>query len=120
MEPDFTTVMLSPTNLVWERVWSSFCDVQVAGGWDPRYGARLHADLQAIGLMEVHSEYFTTRHPGGTPHTRLLSLTVERLRERMIASGATDDEINEARRLLADPANTISTPTTCIARGRRA
>ncbi len=45
-EPDFTTVALSPTNLVWERTWSAFCDAQVAGGWDVRYGARLLGDLR--------------------------------------------------------------------------
>ena len=48
-----------------------------------------------------------------------LSLTVERLRERMVLLGADSGEIDDARRLLAEPASTITSPTTCVARGRR-
>jgi hypothetical protein len=47
-------------------------------------------------------------------------LTLERLRERMVALGATNEEIDEARRLLMDPANTIISPTRCVAQARRA
>jgi hypothetical protein len=51
---------------------------------------------------------------GGSLASRLLSLTVERLRERMLLQGADSGEINEARRLLEDPASTITSPTTCM------
>ncbi len=119
MDPDFTTVALSPTNLTWERVWSAFIDALVDGGWDPRYGARLCGDLQALGLVDVHAECVTGRGPGGTLHPRLLSLSLERLRERMVALGADSEEIDEARRLLGDPANMITGPMRCAARARR-
>jgi hypothetical protein len=39
IDPDFTTVALSPTTPTRERTWSVFCDALIAGGWDPRYGA---------------------------------------------------------------------------------
>jgi SAM-dependent methyltransferase len=117
--PDFTTVALSPTTLVWERVWSQFLDAAMAGGWDPGYGARLSSDLRAAGLVELHADYVAYGHPGGSLISRLLSLTVERLRERMVLQGADDDEIDEARRLLEEPATTIASPTSCVARGRR-
>ena len=103
MDPDFTTVALSPTNLTWERVWSAFIDALVDGGWDPRYGARLCGDLQALGLADVHADYVAGRSPGGALHPRLLSLSLERLRERMVALGANSEEIDQARRLLEDP-----------------
>ena len=117
--PDFTTVALSPTSVVWQRVWSQFLDAAMAGGWDPGYGARLCGDLHAAGLTDVHAVYITRRSSGGSLPSRLLSLTVERLRERMVLLGADNGEIDEARRLLEEPASAITSPTTCMARGRR-
>lgn len=120
IEPDFTTVALSPVNLTWERAWSVFCDAQVAGGWDPRYGARLCDDLRAVGMVDVQADYVSGYVTGGSLRARLLSLTFERLREQMVALGSDGQEIDEARRLLEDPTNTISSPTTCVARARSA
>jgi SAM-dependent methyltransferase len=117
--PDFTTVALSPTSVVWQRVWSRFLDAAMASGWDPGYGARLHDDLHAAGLVDVHADYVTRRHPGGSLLACLLSLTVERLREGMVLLGADDREIDEARHMLEEPASTITSPTNCIAHGRR-
>jgi hypothetical protein len=119
MDPDFTTVSLAPTNLIWQRNWSVLIDVLVPGGWDPGYGARLFSDLEAVGLVDVQARYDLRRGPGGSLAARLLSLTFERLRARMIVLGADDEEIDETRRLLEDPTNTITSPTTCIAQGRR-
>jgi SAM-dependent methyltransferase len=119
VDPDFTTVALSPSNLTWERTWSVLCDALIAGGWDPRYGARLCGDLRAAGLVDVQADYVASCDPGGSIVARLLSLTFERLRERIVALGADPEEIDESRRLLEDPANTIRSPTTCVARARR-
>jgi SAM-dependent methyltransferase len=117
-DPDFTTVALAPSSRVWERVWSAFLDATVAAGWDPRYGRRLADDLAAAaGIVEVHAQFIGRSGPGGS--LSLLSMTIDRLRERMIALGAANDEIDEALRLLADPARTLRSPTICVARGRR-
>jgi SAM-dependent methyltransferase len=119
VDPDFTSVALSPYSLTWERVWSAFLDALVAGGWDPRYGARLGADFRAAGLAEVRWERVGRGSVGGSLHPRLLSLSLERLRERMVTLGADDGEIDEARRLLEDSASTVSSATICLASGRR-
>jgi SAM-dependent methyltransferase len=119
VDPDFTTVALSPYSPAWERVWSAFMDALVAGGWDPRYGARLGGDFRAAGLVEVRSERVARNSVGGSLHPRLLSLSLERLRERMVALGARGEEIDEARALLEDPATTVSSATICLASGRR-
>jgi SAM-dependent methyltransferase len=119
IDPDFTTVALSPTNPTWERTWSVFFDTLIAGGWDPAYGARLCGDLQSVGLTGVRGDYFDSSAPGGSLAARLLSLSLERLRERMVALGAANEEIDEARRLLENPASTIRSATSCIARARR-
>ncbi len=117
--PDFSTVALSPTNPAWQRVWSYFVDAAMASGWDPGYGSRLSGDLQAAGLIDVHADYITRSCPGGSLIARLLSLTLERLREGMALLGARTGEIDEARRLLEEPACTVTSPMSCVARGRR-
>ncbi len=117
--PDFRPVALSPTSRLWQRVWSQFLDAALTGGWDPGYGARLCDDLSAAGLVEVHADSIVRSCPGGSLPSRLLSLTVERMRERMVNLGADSDDIDEARRLLEDPALMITSPTTCVAQGRR-
>jgi SAM-dependent methyltransferase len=117
--PDFHSVALSPTSLSWQRVWSQFLDAALSGGWDPGYGARLRHDLSAAGLIELHADYIARSSPGGSLPSRLLSLTVERLRERMVHLGADSGEIDEAQRLLEEPTRIITSPTTCVAHGRR-
>ena len=117
--PDFTTVALTPTSAEWQRVWSRFLDAAMTSGWDPGYGARLCGDLGAAGLVEVHADYISRRCPGGSLPSSLLSLTFERLREKMVLLGADTAEIDEARRMLEDPRSTFTPPTTCVARGRR-
>ncbi|MGN6866810.1 MAG: class I SAM-dependent methyltransferase [Solirubrobacteraceae bacterium] len=119
IDPDFTTVAVSPTTLAWKRTWAAFCDAVIAGGWDPRYGARLHDDLQAVGLVDVQVDYVASCEPGGSLAARLLSLSFERLRHRLVAFGAAGEEIDDARRVLEDPATTFRSQTTCVARGRR-
>jgi SAM-dependent methyltransferase len=116
-EPDFTVVTLSPPNPVWERTWSTFLDALIAGGWDPLYGARLASGLRAAGLVDVHAHTDTRGGPGGS--YPLLAMTIERMSERMVALGADSNEIEEALRLFADPASTITAPTACVARGQR-
>jgi SAM-dependent methyltransferase len=119
IDPDFTTASLSPPHGAFERTLSAFYDALVAGGWDPRYGARLHGDMCAARLVDVEADYVASRGPGGRLVARLFSLSLERLRHRMVQLGASNDDIDEARRAVEDPANTYSSPTTCVAWGRR-
>ncbi len=110
---------VSPSSPAWERTWSAFWDVLIAGRWDPAYGGRLCGDLRAAGLIDVHADYVAASKPGGSLAARLLSLSIERLRERPIGFGVDGEEIDDARRALEDPARTFSSQTTCVARGRR-
>ena len=119
IDPDFTTVELIGANPTWERSWSVFLDALVAGGWDPGYGRRLANDMRAAGLVDVDASHVGSCGPGGSLILVLLSLTIERLRERMLGLGADDESVDEARRLLEDPASTFTAQTTYVAHGRR-
>jgi ubiquinone/menaquinone biosynthesis C-methylase UbiE len=119
IDTDFTPAEVWPASPAWSRVWAAFCDGVVAGGWDLRYGRRLCEDLRTLGMVEVEVEQVGWWQPGGALAPRLLSLTIERLRDRMRTLGADDEDIDEARRILEDPATTVRTPLTSIARARR-
>jgi SAM-dependent methyltransferase len=119
IDTDFTAVKISPSSPAWRRAWSAFCDALVAGGWDLRYGQRLCDDLHALGLTDVQVQSIGACEPGGTLPARLLSLTLERLRERMLSLGAAADDIDEARRILEHHASAFHTPVTYVARARR-
>src|SRR5262249_16608115 len=119
IDVDFGTVRISPPSLAWERTWSACLDTLVAADWDPRYGTRLYDDLEALGLDDVEVVSDRYRGRAGRDLSELLSLTIERLRPRIVAAGATDEEIDEGRRLLADPAARFDSPTTFVATARR-
>jgi SAM-dependent methyltransferase len=116
---DFTSVDLAPASPSWERTWAALWDATISAGLDLHYGARLCADLRALELTGVEAEYTSTRGCGGSLPASVVSLTLEGVRERMLAFGASDEDIDEARRLLEDPASDFRGPTICAARAQK-
>ena len=106
---DLTTVEVSPSSRAWERARSAFWDAAIAAGWDVRSGARLLSDLRALELGEIQGDS-DSRYVRGGPRN-LFAQTFERLRERMIALGAAEDDLNDAQRLLCDPKVSFRAPT---------
>jgi SAM-dependent methyltransferase len=118
-EPDFNDVALSPTSASWRRAWSAFCDAAVASGWDPGYGARLVSDIEALDLLEPHADVVRQNSPGGGVRARLFAQTLERFRERMLALGASEEDLDAAQSLLRDPRVTLRSPTMTTAWAQR-
>jgi hypothetical protein len=118
IDADFTDIRVSPATPASERTWSAFLDAIVAAGWDPSYGARLYRNLEALELEEIEAEYLVSEGLA-RDRARLVALTLERLRTRMHEHGATDADIDAARRLLEDPATRFRSPVTTVARARR-
>jgi SAM-dependent methyltransferase len=118
-EPDFNDVALSPTSESWRRIWSAFCDAAVAGGWDTAYGARLVSDIEALDLVERHADVIMQNSPGGGVRAHLFAGTLGRFGERMLALGATEEDLDAAQRLLGDPRVTFSSPTLTTAWAQR-
>lgn len=117
-EPDFNALAVAPASAAWRRVWTTFCDATVAGGWDPGYGARLLGDLEALDLVDLEGDVITRRVRGGSVFARLFADTLERLRERMVALGAADEDLVAVQRLLRDPGVTFHAPAVTTAWGR--
>jgi ubiquinone/menaquinone biosynthesis C-methylase UbiE len=118
IDVDFTDIRVSPTTPASERAWSAFLDAIAAAGWDPSYGARVYRNLESLELEEIEAEYLVSEGLA-RDHARLTSFTLERLRTRMHEQGATDEDIDDARRLLEDPATRFRSPVTTLARARR-
>jgi hypothetical protein len=119
IDTDFTSVQVEPAGAAWTRAWSAFLDAAVAASWDPRYGARLEEDVESFEVASIETERSTHRGGGGSVQTDLFSLTLERLRARMVAVGAADEDIDEARKLLADPSTRFTAPTKVVVSARR-
>lgn len=116
---DLTRARLWPPEAAWGRAWSAFLDASVAAGWDPGYGSRLLADVESLGLEDLDATEISTQVTGGAAHALLVALTLERLRTRTLGAGATDEDVDTAQRLLADPERRFRAPATTFVFGRR-
>jgi SAM-dependent methyltransferase len=120
-EPDFVTIYGAGEPVV-RRVFiaamahlESVCPVEV------EYGRRTLGDLAAVGLAGVQAEGRCPVVRGGSPLAAdFLRLTIEKLREPVLAGGAVSrDEFARAVAALQDPAITVVAPMTVAAWGTR-
>jgi SAM-dependent methyltransferase len=118
-EPDMCTMAVSPSSPAWRRALTVFYDAAVDGGWDPNYGVRMPADLEALDLADFEVEVVTRQVCGGSVFARLFANTLSRLEQRMLALGASCDDLADAQRILQDPSMTFRTPTVVSVWGRR-
>jgi SAM-dependent methyltransferase len=121
-EPDFVTIYGAGEPAV-RRVFiaamaylESTCPVQV------EYGRRVMDDLAAVGLIDVQAEGRCPIVRGGSPLAAdFLRLTIEKLREPVLAGGAvTSREFAPAVAALQDPNVIVVPPMTVAAWGTRA
>jgi SAM-dependent methyltransferase len=120
-EPDFVTIYGAGEPSVRHvmraamKYLESTCPIEV------EYGRRAPADLAAVGLVDVHAEGRCPIVRGGSPLAGdFLRLTIEKLREPVLASGGvTEAEFMQAVAALQDPDVTVVAPMTVAAWGRR-
>ncbi|HEX9515625.1 MAG TPA: methyltransferase domain-containing protein [Streptosporangiaceae bacterium] len=121
-EPDFVTIYGSGDSIAVRHVFieamrhlESTCPI------DCEYGRRAMGDLVAVGLEDVQAEGRCPVVLGGTPlATGFLRLTVEKLREPVLAAGEVSPaEFAQALADLQDPSVTVVAPMTVAAWGMR-
>lgn len=115
---DFTPVAMDEPTPAWERTWAAWRAATTAAGWDLACGPRLAALLAGAGLRDVEAASSPFSGPGGIAPLAILSLAFERLRPRLVAHGAADDDVTAARAALEDPARRFVAPTTWTAWGQ--
>jgi SAM-dependent methyltransferase len=119
-DTDFATFVDGSPYPALRRVGAAMVRFVESRGADPNYGRRLFGELQAAGLREVGAEGRVYMAQGDHPSAVLPRLTLERVREPVVASGAVSDaEYAEALALLDDPAVTLMLHVMMAAWGRR-
>jgi SAM-dependent methyltransferase len=87
---------------------------------DLSYGRRLAGLLYGLGLEDVLAEGWTTIERGGNESRALLRLSIEKLRDDLIATGEIDSaEVDELVEALRDPHFSWTSQLMVAARGRR-
>ncbi len=94
---------------------------KMSGGMDCRYGRRLHPDLAAAGLVDLQAvgRAHLIHGADDASGAAWLRLTVEKVRDRLIADGIDDAMMNDALALLDDPSFSAPSPLTLAVWGRR-
>jgi len=118
-EPDMNPFAVSPSSPAWCRALTLFYDAVVGGGWDPGYGARLPAEVEALDLADFEVEMVARYVRGNSAFAQMVADTFVRFEERMYALGGSGDDLAEAQRALRDPSVTFRTSTIVTAWGRR-
>ena len=112
--------MFSSPNQVYRDAMRAWVDVLAITGSDVDWGRTFPEPLRRRGFRDVDAAASSPVFRGGSPVARLLSLTLESLRHRILEAGLLSDlALDEAQRLLADPEFWDLAPAFIAAWGRR-
>jgi SAM-dependent methyltransferase len=120
-EPDFVTIYGAGEPAVRHVFRAAIKHLESISPVDCEYGRRAMPDLTAVGLADVQAEGRCPIVRGGSPLAAdFLRLTIEKLREAVVAGGAVSgDEFAQALAALQDPDVTVIAPMTVAAWGSR-
>jgi len=113
-DTDFRTVRLSEPDDAFDRVSSAFIE---NAGWNICLGPQLAAMLERAGLTDVGAECWQTYGRCDTA-SRLIAMTYRRLRDRLVACGASREDVDRIASRIASGAVGTFSPASWIAWGR--
>lgn len=115
-----THLPVTPSD-AYERVAAAMTGLLASVGSDPHFGRRLAGVLYEAGLEDVQAEgRLPIGRREGNPAIEMFRLTLERVRDALIAGGiVTGSDCDEALRLLADPEFMAMPPVVIAAWGRK-
>ncbi len=117
---DWGAVALQPPHEDYEKAFEAVLALMGESGYDPSFGRRLIAELDAAGLEGVEAEGRVRLVRGGTPETAFFRLSLESLHEMLVERGLlSEKEIATALAGTDDPSMTGLTPILVSAWGRR-
>ena len=117
---DWVSRGIHPPHPAGERVVDAVLDLMGSMGFDREFGRKLPTELEALGLEDVQAEGRVRLIRSATPDTAFFRLSLESLREPVVASGRTTDA--EVDAMLADidqPGRTFLSPILVACSGRR-
>ncbi|MFJ3143105.1 methyltransferase [Streptomyces halstedii] len=106
-----------------ERLYTAFLTAKSAamraGGGDPHWGRRVPDALRSAGLVDLDVRpYVEVRH-AGSPSLQLQLHHTHHLRERLLAQGMTDRQLDRVREIMRDPGFLAASSVLYSTRGRR-
>ncbi|GAA2796599.1 methyltransferase domain-containing protein [Saccharopolyspora taberi] len=105
---------------LYERFLAAKAEVMAEGGVDPAWGRRVGAAMCEAGLVEVDPQPFVQlRSPGSADLEQLVHHTFH-LRDRLVAAGMTDRELDELREIMRDPSFRACSSVMYSVQGKRA
>jgi SAM-dependent methyltransferase len=108
---DWEAVAIEPPQEEFEKVADAVLGLMAEAGFDPHFGRRLPAELEAAGLEGVQAEGRVRLVRGGTPETAFFRLSLDSLRGTLLERGLlTGNEVEHALAGFDDPATTGITP----------
>jgi SAM-dependent methyltransferase len=103
-----------------ERVEQGVREAFASAGLELDYGPRIPYQLEEHGLVDVEGQAFTRYMHGTSTGAEVYRLTIERLRDAIVAGGiASHADIDQVQAALRDPAYTAFTPTIWSVWGRK-
>jgi SAM-dependent methyltransferase len=116
----FAAAGVDPPNELFERITEVVIEFMSRAGFDSEYGRKLVHELEAVGLQDVDARGRARVYRGGTPGTAFIRLSLEALRDRIVAAGQlADEEIEEGLAAVDDPGNVFVSPLMVAAWGRK-
>jgi SAM-dependent methyltransferase len=116
---DWEAATTYPPQPEFDKVRETVLALMAEMGFEPNFGRRLPAELEAAGLENVEAEGRVRLIRGGMPETSFFRLSLDSLSGALLERGLlTEAEMEHARVGLADPSNTYLTPILVSAWGR--
>jgi SAM-dependent methyltransferase len=117
---DWEAIAIHPPQEEFEKITEAVLGLMAEAGFDPNFGRRLLAELDAAGLEDVEAEGRVRLIRGGTPETAFFRLSLDSLRETLIERNLlSEEEIESALAGLDDPSMTGLTPILVSGWGHR-
>ena len=104
-----------------ERAYGKFLEALSSAGFQPKLGVRLGDELRGVGLREVSLKGLTLEWTGGGDHPsgKVYRMTVQRMRERIVKCGMTNEEVDQFLADIQSPDFHAITGLHCAAWGRK-
>jgi SAM-dependent methyltransferase len=112
---------IHPEDAGWWHVADALLELMAAAGFDRFCGRKLPAELEALGLEDVHAEGRVRLIRSGTPDTAFFRLSLETLSGTLVEQGRVERaEVDAALERLEAPGTTALSPLMVACWGRRA
>ncbi len=116
----FCSSGVQPPSPLMDKVTAAILGFMARSGFDPEFGPRIVHELESLGLVETGADARARIYRGGSPGTAFGKLSLESLRQVLVAEGLLSDaEIDQGLTGIDDPSSLFTSPLMIAGWGRR-